>query len=308
MKKSLIFIASLLCILFISCSKSAGNNAVKYEDFEYAIPEENTVLNSGITMSSTRKAAVNNDIVDMDAAYKMEDSIEVPESGVERKLIKNGYVCINVPSFDSIEMQIQNYAKLYGGYITNTYLSENNYSAEIKIPSVNFENAMNNAGTLGEVKNRSQNANDVTEEFYDLETRINTKRILKDKLEGYLKQAASVKELLEIERQLNNVVTELESMEGRMKRLSNQIEYSTITINAYLPTGFVDTGYNWPDIKEDFRKMGVNIVHFLEGLLVVAVYLVIYGIPLIAICALLYWLLFGKIGLLIKLFKKISRK
>lgn len=308
MKKILFFMAVVLSILFISCGKSSKKSAAIYQDLAYAEPQEAAVYNSGITMSSMRKATVNNEIADMDVAYEMEESVEVPAAGVERKLIKNGYVYLNVPSFDSIEMQVQNYAKLYGGYITNTYLSENNYSAEIKIPSDNFENAMNNVGTLGEVKNRSQNANDVTEEFYDLETRINTKKILKDKFENYLKQAASVKDLLDIERQLNNVVTELESMEGRMKRLSNQIDYSTININAVLPTGFVDTGYNWPDIKEDFRKMGVNIVQFFEGLLVIVVYLIIYGIPLIGICALLYWLLFGKIGLLVKLFKRISRK
>lgn len=307
MKKSVFFTACLLCVLFISCGGSARKNAPVYSDVAYAVSEDNVSYKSEMAVSSMKKVADNGVYADMDAAFELEESVEVPAPGVERKLIKNGYVTICVPKFDEIENQIQKYAKMYGGYITNTYLSEYNYSAEIKIPSVNFETAMNNAGTLGEVKNRSQNANDVTEEFYDLDSRINTKKILKNKLEGYLKQASSMKELLEIERQLNNVVSELESMEGRMKRLSNQIDYSTININAVLPTGYSDTGYEWPNLKEKFSQLGVNIVNFFAGFLVFLLYLIVYGIPILAVGAFLFWLLFGKVGVLRKLYNKLKK-
>lgn len=297
MKKSLIFVAGLLGILFISCGKSGKSNVVV---------SDLTSTNSAVNFKQMKVAAES--VAYEEADFDITDNdVEAPSAEFERKLIKNGYVTISVPDFGSIDNMIQNYAKMYGGYITNTFLSEYNYNAEIKVPSSAFDNAMNNMGTLGEVKNRSQNSSDVTDEYYDLESRINTKKILKEKLEGYLKKAASIKELMDIERQLNNVVSELESMEGRMKRLSNQIDYSTININAVLPTGYSDSGFDWPDLKDKFSKLGFNIVNFLAGFLVFILYLVLYGLPILALVAFLFWLLFGKVGLLRKLYNKLKK-
>lgn len=297
MKKSLIFVAGLLGILFISCGKSGKSNVVV---------SDLTSTNSAVNFKQMKVAAES--VAYEEADFDLTDNaVEAPSAEFERKLIKNGYVTISVPDFASIDNMIQDYAKMYGGYITNTFLSEYNYNAEIKVPSSAFDNAMNNMGTLGEVKNRSQNSSDVTDEYYDLESRINTKKILKEKLEGYLKKAASIKELMDIERQLNNVVSELESMEGRMKRLSNQIDYSTININAVLPTGYSDSGFDWPDLKDKFSKLGFNIVNFLAGFLVFILYLVLYGLPILALVAFLFWLLFGKVGLLRKLYNKLKK-
>ena len=55
---------------------------------------------------------------------------------------------------------------------------------------------------------------------------------------------------------------------------------------------------------EAFRHFASNIVDFFAGLLTVLLYIVICGAPLVGIAALLYWLLFGKIGLLKKLFRR----
>lgn len=303
MKKSLFLIAISSCLLIASCGKSKNSN-ISYRTYESNVAMEEALydMDEAIALTSSKKAVATQ-------ANGVFIPAEVPDVyEVERKLIKNGYVNLSIDSMNDIEQKVQTFAKSYGGYITNTYTSENNYSAQIKVPCNYFEDAMNNAGTLGEVKSRSQNANDVTDEYYDLDSRINSKRILKEKLEGYLKKAESIKDLMEIENQLNIVVSDLESMEGRMKRLSNQIDYSTIDINAYLPTGYIDTGYNWPDLKESFRELGVNIVNFFAKFLVFIIYLVIYGLPIVGLVAVLYWLLFGKIGLLVKLFKKIGKK
>lgn len=304
MKKTLLFTASILSLMLLSCGKKSSGKVAVYNGIapEMAMEEALYDMDDSIAVSSKKAVARSSD-VSANGAFEPAPA----EYEAERKLIKTGYATINVPSFENIELNVQNYAKLYGGYITNTFLSETNYSAEIKVPCTRFEEAMNNVGALGDVKSRSQNASDVTDEYYDLESRINSKKILKEKLEGYLKKADSIKDLMEIERQLNSVVSDLEAMEGRMKRLSKQIDYSTISIQAYLPAGFTDTGYDWPDLGEDFKEIGYNIVNFLAGLFIFAIYLVLYGVPILALCAFLFWLLFGKVGLLRKLFGKLKK-
>ena len=48
-----------------------------------------------------------------------------------------------------------------------------------------------------------------------------------------LKQAKTVTDILEIEKQIGQLRSEIESVEGRMKYLENQISLSTLTMTFY---------------------------------------------------------------------------
>lgn len=298
MKKLLCISLAILSIFLVSCSKKAA--------YESPVYRANTKIANFASKVAVSEEAVMADYDD----YAMEK--EVSASGqtleVERKLIKNGSIQIEVENFDSVDDQIKAFVKKFGGYIVDTYNNENCYNTTIRIPSDKFEIAMDESGTLGKVKSRSENSQDVTDQYYDLESRIETKKILKEKFESYLKQATNMSDLLEVERQLNEVISELEAVEGRMKRLSNQIDFSTIYINCSLPYGHNNSGFEWPNIGEKFKELGYNTVSFLASLFVGIFYVLIFGIPLLAIIALVYWLCFGKVGLLVKLFKLLSKK
>jgi hypothetical protein len=74
---------------------------------------------------------------------------------------------------------------------------------------------------------------DVTEEYIDIETRIKTKKELQNKYIQLLKQATKVDEILNIEKELGNLQTEIESVERRMKHLKNRIAFSTLEVSFY---------------------------------------------------------------------------
>ena len=165
---------------------------------------------------------------------------------------------------------------------------------------------MNSTGNFGILNSRSISTDDVTENFYDLETRLNTRKILQQKLSGYLKDAKNISDLLEIERQLNNVTSEIESMEKQFRRLSNQIEFSTISISCTLPPNTTDTGFITPDFSEDFKDFAYNALQFISDFGICILYILVIGIPLVLLIAVLYWVCFGKIGLIRKLFDKLK--
>ena len=72
-----------------------------------------------------------------------------------------------------------------------------------------------------------------------------------------------------------------------------------------LPYNTTTGGFKFPDFGDGARRFFANVIAFFAGFASVLLYAVICGIPLCAVVALLYWLLFGKIGLLKKLFKKL---
>ena len=312
MKKNLNFILifSCLILIFTSCGKNIT---------------EDVVASSGqrIMMKSAPKMAVTNSSADFSDAVVEESwtgkgfSPEGPGNSsvteqsssqvVERKLIKRGNVNIEVQNLKNAQDSVEKWCKDFGGYIESFSENTNSANFNLRILSVKFDEALNSVGEFGTVKSKNISTQDVSEQFYDLQGRLATKKIMKERLQKYLTQAKDVKDMLQIEKELNNTISEIESMEGRMKRLSGQIEYSSVNIFLELPYRTSDEGFVWPDFLQGFREFLSNCVDFFVGLFGIMVYTIVFGVPIIAILALLYWLLIGKKGLLIKLFKKLSK-
>ena len=81
--------------------------------------------------------------------------------------------------------------------------------------------------------NRYSNIEDVTERYYDLKARINNKKVLEKRYLEILTQASEIKDILEIEKNLNDVRTEIENFQGQFNYLSKQVTLSTINLSFY---------------------------------------------------------------------------
>ncbi len=229
-------------------------------------------------------------------------------SSTERKLIKNGDISVEVQNLSNAEKAVGEWASKFGGYIESSYSGETSGSITVRIPAKNFDEAMSEVVNFGVVKSQNISTQDVSERFYDLKTRLESKKVMRERLQKYLSQAKDVKDMLQIERELNSVVTDIESMEGSMARLSSQIDLSTITVSYSLPYRADPAGgsFKWPSFGEGFRHFVSNLVDFFACLLKIVLYIVICGIPVLAVAGFMFWLLFGKIGFVKKIFKKLK--
>lgn len=231
----------------------------------------------------------------------------VSDSVDYRKFIRTGYLGFEVSSLSGVEAVVYDYAKKFGGYVSDSSQGTESCSFTVKIPVSEFENAITFSDGFGKLLSKSIYADDVTDRFYDLETRVASKQVMKDKLEGYLKKAKDMKELLEVEKQLNEVISDLEVMQGQFERLSKQIEYATLNLSFSLPGTQVSPGFSWNSLGKSFKGIFSGFGIFLGYCGLGLLYIFVFGVPLLAILAFLYWLLFGKIGLLVKLFSKLRK-
>ena len=312
--KKICLLAGLLSLIFVSCSKNISKNGKVMP--EIAFLSESKA--SGPKMNA--KMAVNSfaaDGVYADADYgqyyeesaEMENPAGSSNNTMERKLIKNGYIQLEVSSLLEAENSIKNWCASFGGYIESNNQNEHNGSMSVRIPSGSFEAAMDSAGNLGTVKSKNVSSQDVSESFYDLQTRLETKKIMRERLQKYLESAKDIKDMLQIESELNSVISDIESMEGRMKRLTGQIDYSQIYVNYELPFRSDENhGFVMPDFGDGFRRFISTVLDFFIGFFKIICYIVIFGVPLIAAIGFFYWLLFGKLGLLKRLFKRLRGK
>lgn len=174
---------------------------------------------------------------------------------VKKKIIKDGRIGLKVTNVDAAKARVDSVVKLYGAYYSNENLNntdwETTYSLTVRIPSVHFESFISAIEQgKGEVLYKEIDARDVTEQFIDLETRLQNKRAYAKKYKDLLKRAKTVKEILEIEEKIRYIEEEIESTSGRLKYLGDLVDYSTLKLNIHKKKDFK---YN-PDKRDKFSE------------------------------------------------------
>ena len=111
---------------------------------------------------------------------------------------------------------------------------EQRYSLEIRIPASQFQNFVNNLSSgSDEIVAKNISTSDVSEEYYDAETRLNSKREYLKRYQEIMRNAKNVDELLKIEAEIRTLIEEIESTEGRLRYLNDQVGFSTLNIELY---------------------------------------------------------------------------
>jgi hypothetical protein len=126
---------------------------------------------------------------------------------------------------------VERVAKEMGGYLA----LKRDREITIRVPRAKFDGTLAAIDRVGDVIHRDIQAEDVTDQFVDMEIRIRNAKAMQTRLRQLLDRAA-VKEALEIEKELHRVTEELELLEGRLKVLTDKIAYSTITV-TFEPRG-----------------------------------------------------------------------
>jgi hypothetical protein len=103
-------------------------------------------------------------------------------------------------------------------------------SVQIKVPSASFRDAMTKIDALGAVTNRSVTADDVSEEFHDLEVRLANLKATRARLQEFLAKANGIGDMLTVERELERVAQEIDRMEGRLEFLRTRAAMSVISV------------------------------------------------------------------------------
>ncbi len=83
------------------------------------------------------------------------------------------------------------------------------------------------------IDERTITTEDVGMEYVDLEARKKAKLAVEQRFMGLLKEAKNIKQILEVEREIQLVREEIESTEARLRYLQNQTSYSTIKLAMY---------------------------------------------------------------------------
>ena len=138
--------------------------------------------------------------------------------------------------------------------------------------------------------------------YYDLDGRLDTKKELLKTFQSYLGKAKNIEEILSVEKRIAELQSDIDRTGKELRNLSNRVDYATIELVILGPVIISQSDPN-PIFAVRIKELFSDFGGFLSDLAVVFIGIVIYGIPILLMVLFIYWILFGKIGILKKLWR-----
>jgi hypothetical protein len=217
---------------------------------------------------------------------------------VDRKILYSADLSMVTANFSKLELAIVKLVRENEGYIADADVGGtvglNRHARwKVRIPVEKFDSFLTSASGLGELSQRQIHSQDVTEEFYDLESRIKNKKVEETRLLKHLTDSTGkLDEILAAEKELSRVREEVERQEGRLRLLANLASLTTVTITATESSTFVPT--TAPTFatraSRTFKASYQGLVEFSQGFALLVISILPWT-PLLLILALIVFLM-----------------
>ena len=149
----------------------------------------------------------------------------------DRQLVRTASLTVTVGDDEDVAAALgaaRTLAETLGGYVSQ----EGPGWALLRVPDARLDEALDRLGALGDAGDREVYTRDVTAATTDLAIRLDNARALQARLRDLLAEAEGVQDVLAVERELARVTTEVESLEGRLRLLQNQVAFSTVRLTV----------------------------------------------------------------------------
>jgi hypothetical protein len=223
-----------------------------------------------------------------------------------RKLITTASLRLRIDSLDKGTVQITDLLGKYNSYSSETRIYGNQRNYTIKVPAGNYKSFLEELTNIGKVIYFSERTEDVTIKYYDLESRLNTKKELMRTYQNYLGKAQKIEDILAVEAKISGLQNDIDTTGAEFNVLSNLIDYSTVELELSGP--ITANNYGNESLANRVKQLFTGLGEYVSTVLIILLGIVVYGIPAIIILILIYWILFGKIGLLKKVWWLVSEK
>lgn len=235
--KTFALIAAIAMLLVLACG--CASNA------------SDTIRAEAATSSYNKNASYDYDMVMDETSFEYDASAGI--TGVElgssvaagdvyesRKIIRNYDINITTDDFDTLINYINTKTSELGGYTLESNLSGQKPEAygdsgrrldiTLRIPAEKASEFVSGVEELGELNSLRDYTDDVTDEYYDVDTRLSVLNEQLERLRAIMVETSELSDIIALEDRISQVMLEIESLTGTLKRYDALIDYTTVYI------------------------------------------------------------------------------
>ncbi len=267
MKKKRLITVMVTVGMVLGLAGCGGSSKSTMNDMVMSQASEGTYSMSTGGFDSAAAEMAEMDMLDSGAEGSVVDSAAFSN----RKLIRTVNMDVETKEFDNLLSAIRTQVKTLEGYIEsmNTYNGSTYYgysgtrnaNMTIRIPAAQLDDFLNTISGIGNVIRRSENEDDITLTYVDLESHKAALLAEQTSLLELLEKAETVEDIITLQSRLSDIRYQLESMESQLRTFDNKVDYSTVYLNideveVLTP---VQEKTTWERISEGFMNSLKNI-------------------------------------------------
>jgi len=159
-----------------------------------------------------------------------------PTTETDRLVVQESNLSLVVKNVRESSDKATDWAKSVGGYMVSSSLSQPEEApyayVVLRIPAKDLKPAIEYFRSLA-IKVSSENllGTDVTDEYIDIDSRLDTLNKTKAKFEEILSKATAVQDILTVQRELINLQDQIDSLKGRQQYLEKTAELAKISLH-----------------------------------------------------------------------------
>ena len=203
-------------------------------------------------------------------------------------MIYSAHIEMQTLSYEQAVEDIAALVERSGAYFEQKNFS--NYSSgyrhasyTVRVPAEQFADFCAQVGTLCHVTWQDDSAENISEQYYDTQSRLETAQIKLARLQELLKKAENMEDIITIESAISETEYEIERLSGTMRHYDALVDYATVTLE-------LSEVYRLSGTEDAPKSFGEKLSNaFTDGLAAVA-----EGLENFAI-----WLAYSWLGILI---------
>lgn len=210
-----------------------------------------------------------------------------------REVIRTGDVRLEVDAVSEAVADVRRIAGAAGGFVSNeeAMTDARTASVTVRVPSDDFDSVRSDIAELGEVVEQTVQAEDVTAEMVDVETRIESLRRSVGRLQEMLGGSGDVAQLSTVEGELARREVELEAMLGQQRLLEDQVALGTLTVHLSEDAAAPSPDEDAAGFRDGLRRGWVTLVDVARVAVAVLGFLLPWLVPALVIALALRWYL-----------------
>lgn len=152
------------------------------------------------------------------------------------KIIYTANVEAETTAFEDCAAGLESLVEQMGGYME--YASAEAYGTgyrsgryTIRVPSRSFEPFMKSIGQIGHIVYQDKSGENISEQYYDTESRLATQETKLERLQALLARAESMEDIITIESAIADTELSIEQLTGTLRHYDALVDYATIYVN-----------------------------------------------------------------------------
>ena len=169
--------------------------------------------------------------IETEAPVKSEEDSRLANA----KMVYTASIEAETQDFDACTASLESLVDQMGGYLEYASMGSygdgsRNASYTVRIPSARFRDFLSSVGELSHVTSQDRNSDNISELYYDTESRLATQRTKMERLQMLLAKAENMEDIIDLENAISETEYQIEQLTGSLRHYDSLVDFATVDV------------------------------------------------------------------------------